>query len=361
MGEREQKVFDDLKSRMSRAPILGLLNFDEMFMVETDASDVGIGVVLLQKGQPLCYFSRKLVSRMRIAATYQKVADALSRMFKQEDNVMAAFMTLSQPLPGLIMDQFTKHAHFEPLPASFNASKVADVFIDMVVKHHGIPKTIISNRDPIFVSKFWKQLFKASGTKLSHSTAYHPLDRRIGMTPYQAVYGHVPPFIIPYLLGSSKVTAVEEALVERDALLRQLKQNMLVVKHRMEIQANWKWQDVEFNVGDMVLVKLQPYRRVTLAKHHSNKLAKRYYGTFKVLELVGKERARNRLQTCWKIHLRGNPWSNHWQFVIPESFCRKACQFDKCWCNEAEDHLKRQRGNGCQSSRLLIHLTALRT
>ncbi|GJT78964.1 hypothetical protein Tco_1045689 [Tanacetum coccineum] len=49
-----------------------------------------------------------------------------------------------------------------------------------------------------------------------------------------------------------------------------------------------KRRDVEFNIGDMVLVKLQPYRRVTLAKRYSNKLAKRYYGPFKVLECVGK-------------------------------------------------------------------------
>ena len=74
----------------------------------------------------------------------------------------------------VVVDRFTKHAHFGSLPTNFNATKVADVFIDMVVKHHGIPKSIVSDRDPIFVSNFWKQLFEASGTKLNHSTAYHP-------------------------------------------------------------------------------------------------------------------------------------------------------------------------------------------
>nr|GFB37208.1 Ty3/gypsy retrotransposon protein [Tanacetum cinerariifolium]GFB37644.1 Ty3/gypsy retrotransposon protein [Tanacetum cinerariifolium] len=56
---------------------------------------------------------------------------------------------------------------------SFNAAKVSEVFMDMVVKHHGIPKTIVSDRDPIFVSKFWKQLFEARRTKLNHSMTYH--------------------------------------------------------------------------------------------------------------------------------------------------------------------------------------------
>ncbi|GJU16621.1 ty3-gypsy retrotransposon protein [Tanacetum coccineum] len=74
----------------------------------------------------------------------------------------------------VVVDRLTKYAHFGALPTSFNASKVVEVFLDIVVKHHGIPKTIISDRDPIFVSSFWKQLFHFSGTQLSHSTAYHP-------------------------------------------------------------------------------------------------------------------------------------------------------------------------------------------
>ncbi|GJU89036.1 ty3-gypsy retrotransposon protein [Tanacetum coccineum] len=56
----------------------------------------------------------------------------------------------------------------------------------------------------------------------------------------------------------------------------------------MEMKANRSRRDVEFNKGDMVFVKLQPYRQVTLAKRLSNKLAKRYYGPFEVLEHVEK-------------------------------------------------------------------------
>nr|GEV54891.1 RNA-directed DNA polymerase, eukaryota [Tanacetum cinerariifolium] len=108
------------------------------------------------------------------------------------------------------------------------------------------------------------------------------------MTPYQAVYGPVPPTIVPYPRGSSKVAAVEESLVERNALLCQLKQNLLVAKHRMEMQANRNRRDVAFKSGDMVLFKLQPYRHITLAKRYSNKLAKSNYGPFDVLKRVGK-------------------------------------------------------------------------
>ncbi|GKD74956.1 ty3-gypsy retrotransposon protein [Tanacetum coccineum] len=58
--------------RLSEAPILGLPSFENMLIVEADASDVGIGAVIMQNGKPLSYFSRRLGPRMRLAATYQK-------------------------------------------------------------------------------------------------------------------------------------------------------------------------------------------------------------------------------------------------------------------------------------------------
>ncbi|GJW91985.1 hypothetical protein Tco_0169538 [Tanacetum coccineum] len=108
------------------------------------------------------------------------------------------------------------------------------------------------------------------------------------MAPFQAVYGRLPPSIIPYPSGSTKVAVVEELVMERDALLPQLKQSLAQAKNQMVMQANGKHRDVEYKTGDMVLVKLQPYRQVTLAKRCSNKLAKRYYGPFEVLERIGK-------------------------------------------------------------------------
>ncbi|GJU30253.1 ty3-gypsy retrotransposon protein [Tanacetum coccineum] len=165
----------------------------------------------------------------------------------------------------VVVDRLTKYAHFGALPTSF---------------------------------KSFQQLFHFSGTQLSHSTAYHPqtdgqtevvnrcleqyLRAMVSNRPQQALYGRSPLTVVPYPPGSSKVAAVDDLMRERDGLLRQYQGKLVFgVKYRMECKANCKRRDVEFNVGDMVLVKLQPYRQITLAKRLSNKLAKRYYGPYK--------------------------------------------------------------------------------
>jgi hypothetical protein len=74
----------------------------------------------------------------------------------------------------VVVDRFTKFAHFLPLRHPYTAQTVARVFVDSVVKLHGMPRTIVSDRDRIFTSSFWKQLFEELGTKLKFTTAYHP-------------------------------------------------------------------------------------------------------------------------------------------------------------------------------------------
>nr|GEU86582.1 reverse transcriptase [Tanacetum cinerariifolium] len=418
---------------------------------QANASSKGIGAVLLQQGRPLRRrFTirmdhksiKELMQQVILMPLQQKyvrkllgfdflieykpgvsnqVADALSRMYEEDEGIIASFSDMSQPLVELIndlkqenetaeelrqlhgkldreerlegfrrkqglllyrdrnrrvvsastyasgslgrrvhgfyyrvacfqridsffvvVDRFSKYAHFETLPTSFNVPKVAELFIEIVVKHYGFPKIIVSGRDPIFVSKFWKHLFEASGTQLNHSMAYHPqtdgqtevvnrgleqylramvsdqsqhwvrllpwakfsynttFHSSIKMTQYQALYGWLPPSVIPYSPGSSIAANIDELLVERDALLRQLKHNLIAAKHRMEMKANRKRRDVEFTPGDRVLAKLQPYRQITVAKRLYNKLAKHYYGPFEVLERVGK--VAYRLALTSKIH-----------------------------------------------------------
>ena len=74
----------------------------------------------------------------------------------------------------LVVDHFSKMAHFLPCSKTSDTSKIAKLYFDEIVKLYGLPKTILSNRDVCFMSYFWKTLWHLVGTELKFSTAFHP-------------------------------------------------------------------------------------------------------------------------------------------------------------------------------------------
>ena len=74
----------------------------------------------------------------------------------------------------VLVDKFSKMAHFIPCSKTSNASKIAKLYFDEIVKLYGFPKTIVSDRDIRFMSYFWKTLWPLVGTKLKFFAAYHP-------------------------------------------------------------------------------------------------------------------------------------------------------------------------------------------
>ena len=74
----------------------------------------------------------------------------------------------------VIIDKLTKMGHFVPCQTQMSASQIATLFFTHVVKLHGLPRVIISDRDSKFLSSFWTSLFSLMGTELRFSTAYHP-------------------------------------------------------------------------------------------------------------------------------------------------------------------------------------------
>lgn len=74
----------------------------------------------------------------------------------------------------VVVDRLSKYAHFAPLPTKFDVIRVTHLFINNVVQHHGFPKTLVSDRDPVFSNATWEEMHRLSGTKLHFSTAYHP-------------------------------------------------------------------------------------------------------------------------------------------------------------------------------------------
>ncbi|PNX73902.1 transposon Ty3 gag-pol polyprotein, partial [Trifolium pratense] len=244
----------------------------------------------------------------------------------------------------VVVDRFSKYTHLGALPSHFTAYKVAELFVNMVCKLHGMPRSIVSDRDPIFISKFWSDLFKFSGTLLRMSSSYHPqtdgqtevTNRTIeqylrafvhqrpmlwhrflpwaeyhyntsyhtaaGLTPYQVVYGKEPPTIATYVLGTSKVAATDDLLNEREEVLAMLRKNLTKAQERMKTLADNHRRDVSFEVNSYVHVKLQPYRQSSVSGVKYNKLQKRYFGPFRVLERIGQVAYKLELPSHSKIH-----------------------------------------------------------
>ncbi|GKE37349.1 ty3-gypsy retrotransposon protein, partial [Tanacetum coccineum] len=230
----------------------------------------------------------------------------------------------------VVVDRLSKYAHFMALSHPYTASSVAQVFLDTVYKLHGLPSSIVSDRDAIFLSNFWKSLFKLLKVELKMSTAYHPQTdgqtevvnkclecflrcmsgerpkewvqwlplaefwyntnkhSSINVTPFEVVYGQTPPLHTPYLAGESAVEVVDRTLQAREAAIEMLKFHLKRSQDRMKVYADRKRSEREFEVGMWVYLKLQPHRQVTIRKEQQHKLSPKYYGPFMILAKVGE-------------------------------------------------------------------------
>jgi hypothetical protein len=119
----------------------------------------------------------------RVKAIQMKTAGPLQSLsiptWKWEDISMDFIVGLPRTTKGfdsiwVIIDRLTKIAHFLPVKTTHPVAVYAQLYIAHILSLHGVPKTIVSDRGPQFVSKFWEELHKSLGTKLLHISAYHP-------------------------------------------------------------------------------------------------------------------------------------------------------------------------------------------
>jgi len=168
-----------------------------------------------------------------------------------------------------VVDRFSKYAHFIALGHPYTASSVARAFFHDIVRLHGFPTSIVSDRDPIFTGHVWKDLFKQAGVQLKLSTAFHPqtdgqseaVNKTIAMylrcitgdrprawldwlpwaeyvyntayhsalcaTPFQVVYGRAPPTLLPYKPSAARTATVDTLLQDRDEFIADVRDRLL--------------------------------------------------------------------------------------------------------------------------------------
>ena len=125
----------------------------------------------------------KCLTCARIEAEHQKPSDLLQQPeipeWKWEQISMDFITKLPRTRKGhdsiwVIVDRLTKSAHFLPIREDFGIDRLAQLYVNEIVMRHGVPVSIISDRDSRFTSRFWQSLQKAMGTRIDLSTSYHP-------------------------------------------------------------------------------------------------------------------------------------------------------------------------------------------
>ncbi|GJU61351.1 putative reverse transcriptase domain-containing protein [Tanacetum coccineum] len=401
-GEEQELAFQTLKDKLCNAPVLALPDGPEDFVVYCDASGIGLGCVLMQRGKVIAYASRQLkiheknytthdlelgavVFALKIWRHYlygtksviytdhkslqhifrNVVADALSRkervkpkrvramnMILQssiKDRILAAqkeavdeFVGLQKgldemieqrsdgtlyyldriwvPLKGevkaehqrpsgllqqpkihVIVDRLTKSAHFLPMREDYKMERLARFYLNEIVSRHGVPISIISDRDSRFTSRFWQSMQEALGTHLDMSTAYHPqtdgqsertiqtledMLRAVRCAPFEALYGRKCRSPIMWAEVGEGQLIGPELVQETTEKISQIKDRLKAARDRQKSYADKRRKPLEFSVGDYVLLKVSPWKGV-VRFGKKGKLAPRFVGPFEIIEKVG--------------------------------------------------------------------------
>ncbi|KAI3669788.1 hypothetical protein L6452_41195 [Arctium lappa] len=145
--------------------------------------------------------------------------------------------------------------------------KLAKLYIDEVVSRHGVPQSVVSDRDSRFTSNFWTSLQKELGTRLNLSTSYHPqtdgqsertiqtLEDIIGMAPFEALYGRKCRTPVCWLEAGEKQFARPEIVQETADKVKEIRERLKAAQDRQKSYADKKRKPVEFQVGDRVMLK----------------------------------------------------------------------------------------------------------
>ena len=250
--------------------------------------------------------------------------------WKWEDITINFVYKLPRTLNGydgiwVIVDRLTKSAHFIPVREKYSLSRLAELFISKVVKYHGVPVSIISDKDPRFTSKFWIAFQEALGSRLLYSTTYHPqtdgqsertiqtledvlrssvlqfgdaghkrLDlmefaynnnfhSSIGMSPFETLYGKSCRTPLCWSEVGERVLVGPEIVEETTQNIQVIKANMKAAQDCQKSLADRHATDRVYKVDDWVFLKLSPWKGV-VRFGKKGKLSPRYIGPYRITE-----------------------------------------------------------------------------
>ena len=228
----------------------------------------------------------------------------------------------------VIVDRLTKSAHFLPVRTDYSLDKLAELYIKEIVRLHGIPISIISDRDPRFTSRFWGKLQEAMGTRLNFSTAFYPQtdgqserviqiledmlrscaidyegswDRHIplvefvynnsfqssiGMAPYEALYGRKCRTPLCWTELSERKVIGPDLIRETEEKVKIIREKLKVATDRQKSYTDMTRKDIRYEVGEKVFLKVSPWKKV-MRFGKKGKLSPRFIGPYEVIEKVG--------------------------------------------------------------------------
>lgn len=230
----------------------------------------------------------------------------------------------------VIVDRLTKSAHFLAIRENAPLEKFAKLYMDEIVSRHGIPMSIVSDRDSRFVSNFWQSLQRELGSRIHLSTAYHPqtdgqsertiqtledmmracvleyggswdtylpliefaynnsYHASIGMPPYEMLYGRKCRTPNCWLEPGEKQFAGPEIVQITADKVKVAKEALRVARDRQKAYADKKRIPFDFKEGDLVMLKVSPWKGV-IRFGKRGKLNPRFIGPYKILKKVNEQ------------------------------------------------------------------------
>nr|GEU83849.1 putative reverse transcriptase domain-containing protein [Tanacetum cinerariifolium] len=249
----------------------------------------------------------KCLTCAKVKAEYQKPSSLLVQhvipIWKWENFTMDFVTKLPKTSTGqdtiwVIVDRLTKSAHFLPMKETDSMEKLMRQYLREVVSKNGVPVSIISDRDGRYTSQFWKLLNKALCSQLDMSTAYNPQNTDQSERTIQTLENMMHACVIDFgkgrkcrspicwaEIGDAQLTG-PEIIHETTKKIFQIKKLIQAAHNRKKSLADRKRKPMEFQVRDMVMLKVSPWKRV-IHFGKQGKLNPHYIRPFKVLAKVG--------------------------------------------------------------------------